>query len=61
MRYRVCFHEVCGEWLVLDTARGARLVGMHITEVAAAVHARSLEDGWCRHRVFTPESARRPV
>jgi hypothetical protein len=54
MRYKVCFHEVCGEWLVLDTAKeGAKLVGMHLTEVAAAIHVRRLEDGWCRCRVFT--------
>ena len=57
MRYKVCFHKVCGEWLVLDTAKDVRLVGMHLTEVAADVHARRLEDGWCRHRVFAPEPA----
>jgi len=57
MRYQVHFHEVSGEWLVLDTAKNAKLVGMHLTEVAANVHARRLDDGWCRHRVFAPEPA----
>ncbi len=57
MRYKVCFHQVCDEWLVLDTAKDSRLVGMHLTEVAATVHARRLEDGWCRHRDFASEAA----
>ena len=61
MRYQVRFHEVTAEWLVLDTAKGIRLVGMHLTEFAAGIHARRLEDGWCRHRVFAPEPARRAV
>ena len=61
MRYKVCFHAVCGEWLVLDTAKGFQLVGMHLTEVAADAHAQRLEDGWCRHRVFVAEPARRAV
>ena len=61
MRYEVHFHEVTAEWLVLDTAKGIKLVGMHLTEVAADVHARRLEDGWCQHRIFAPEPARSAV
>ena len=57
MRYKVCFHEVCGEWLVLDSAKDPRLVGMHLTEAGATAHVRRLEGSWCRHRVFVAEPA----
>ncbi|MDP6787722.1 MAG: hypothetical protein QGI13_11400 [Rhodospirillales bacterium] len=57
MRYKICFHEVCGEWLVFDTAKDARLIGMHPSEVAATAQVRKLEDNWCRSRLFVAEPA----